>query len=118
MTISPEQIVIDNEIASMIRRILGGIEISQEALAVDIISEVGPGRHFLAQKHTLKHVGELFIPKIANRSTRAEWKRLGEKDVAWAAREEAKHVLEAHQPEPLDKDIQRKLHEIAGAYCS
>jgi len=113
LTISPAQIVIDNEIAGMIRKILSGIEISQETLAVDIISEVGPGRHFLSQKHTLKHVGELFIPKIANRSTRAEWKRLGEKDAAQVAREEAKHVLETHQPEPLDEDIKRELHEIA-----
>ena len=113
LTISSEQVVIDNEIAGMLRRILGGIEISQETLAVDVISKVGPGQHFLAQKHTLKHVGELFIPMIANRNTRAEWRRLGEKDVAQVAREEAKHILETHQPEPLDESIQRELREIA-----
>jgi len=113
LTISPEQIVIDNEIADMIRKILDGMEINQETLATDVISKVGPGQHFLAQKHTLKHAGELFIPKIANRSTREEWKRRGEADVARVARREAVRVLESHQPEPLERGIQRGLHEIA-----
>ena len=113
LTISMEQIVIDNEIASLIQRILRGIELSDETLALDVIGKVGPGNHFLTEKHTLKHVNELLIPRLANRSTRAEWKRSGEKDIARMAREEAKRILETHQPEPLDKTIREELNRIA-----
>ena len=113
LTISFEQILIDNEIASMILRILRGVEINEETLALDVIEKVGPGQHFLAEKHTLRHVNELLLPKLANRSTRADWERGGGRDIAGLARERARLTLEAHEPEPLEKDIRKKLHEMS-----
>jgi len=114
LTISCEQVAIDNEIASMILHILDGVEVNEETLAMDVIRKVGPKHHFLAEKHTLKHVSELFIPKLANRNTRAEWTRAGEKDIARVASDTAKRILEAHRPEPLEKDIREKLRKMAG----
>jgi trimethylamine--corrinoid protein Co-methyltransferase len=77
--------VVDNEIASMIRRIVEGVEVNQETLALDVIEKVGPGGHFLAEKHTREHASKLLLPKLANRSSRAIWRRSGEKDVAKVA---------------------------------
>jgi trimethylamine--corrinoid protein Co-methyltransferase len=113
LTISSEQVLIDNEIASMILRILGGVKVNDESLAVDVIGKVGPGHHFLSEKHTLNHVGELFMPKLANRSPRGKWRRAGEKDIARVARDEAKLILKTHQPEPLEKSIQDRLRKMA-----
>ena len=112
LTVSPEQVVIDNEIAATILRMLAGIEVDHETLAVDAIGKVGPGGHFLAEKHTLRHVGELFIPKLANRTTRADWRRAGEKDIARMARDEAKRLVQTHQPEPLGMHIRQELHRL------
>ena len=112
LTVSPPQLVIDNEIAGMILRGQRGIEINQETLAVDIIKKVGPARHYLTQKHTLRHIKELYIPQLADKKTRAEWQKTGSKDILQRAKEKTKNILETHQPQPLEKQIQKELSKI------
>jgi len=112
LTVSPAQLVIDNEIAGMILRGLSGIEVNDETLAVDVIRKVGPGGHFLSQKHSLQHIKELFIPELADRKTRGEWRGAGSKDVLQRAKEKAKNIMETHEPEPLEKEVQEELSRI------
>ena len=52
-TFSFTQLVIDNEIAGMVKRVIQGIGVSDETLATDLIKKVGAGRDFLSQRHTL-----------------------------------------------------------------
>ncbi len=75
LTVSYEKLVMDNEILGMCQRVLRGIEVNDETLAVDLICEVGresgSERHFLARQHTVEHMrSEFFLPKLANRETR------------------------------------------------
>ena len=110
LTASFEQAVIDNEICGMVARALRGIDVNDETLAIDVIENVGPGGQYLSQKHTLKHLKkEQYIPKIIKREKREDWERAGSKDLWKVAREEAKKILKEHQPEPLDKDIEKEL---------
>ena len=53
MTLDFGQIVADNEFALMIKRLLLGIPVSDDELAVDLIKEVGAGGHFLSEMHTM-----------------------------------------------------------------
>jgi len=62
----PEQIIFDDEIYHMNRVVAEGIDTSAEALALDVIAEVGPRGHFLAQKHTREHVREIWIPELTH----------------------------------------------------
>ncbi len=112
LTVSPPQLVIDNEIAGMILRGQSGIEVNDETLAVDVIKKVGPGGHYLTQKHSLKHIEELYIPELADRKTGGEWRKAGSKDILQRAKEKAKKLLETHKPEPLEKEIQKELKKI------
>jgi len=112
LTVSPAQLVIDNEIAGMILRGLSGIEVNDETLAVDVIKRVGPGGHFLSEKHSLDHIKELYIPELADRKTRGEWRDAGSKDILQRAKEKAKKILETHKPEPLEKEVQEELSKI------
>ena len=74
LTVSYEKLVIDNEILGMIQRVLRGIEVNDETLAVDVLIKQGPGGNFMAEKHTLEHMrGEFFFPKLANRQTRGRY---------------------------------------------
>ncbi|MGQ4914675.1 MAG: trimethylamine methyltransferase family protein [Candidatus Asgardarchaeia archaeon] len=111
LTISMESLVIDNEIAGMIYRALRGIEINDDTLALDIIAKVGPGGHFLGQKHTLEHIRtEHFIPKLSNRMRRDKWEELGSKDIWTVAKEEVRRILKEHEVEvPLEKDVEKEL---------
>jgi trimethylamine--corrinoid protein Co-methyltransferase len=71
LTVSYEKLVVDNEILGMIQRVLRGIEVNDETLAVDLLIEQGPDGNFMAARHTLEHMrSEFFFPKLANRDRR------------------------------------------------
>jgi trimethylamine--corrinoid protein Co-methyltransferase len=109
---SLEKLIIDDEVFGGLKRILKGIEVSDVSLAVDVIEAVGPGGHFLAQKHSREHLrNERWFPKISNRLGLQEWKK--EKLDLWQkARREAKKIVESHSPEPLEKEIEEKIAAI------
>ena len=64
---SYSQMLMDCEIFSIIRKVMQGIVVDDETLALDVIHNVGPGGNFLSQKHTLKHMREIFIPQFMDR---------------------------------------------------
>ena len=71
LTISYDKLVIDNEILGMCQRVLRGVEVNDETLALDLMIERGPGHDFLAEEHTVRHMrGEFFMPELANRDKR------------------------------------------------
>ncbi len=110
---TPEQLLIDAEIAEMLYRLTQGIEVNEETLALDLIHKIGPGGHYLAEKHSLKHLQEEhYFPKIADRQSYETWKKAGSKTVTSTAREKAKEILKTHQPAPLEKDVQERMAEI------
>jgi trimethylamine--corrinoid protein Co-methyltransferase len=59
VTYSPQQLVIDNEIARYVRHAIRGIEVNQETLALNVIHEVGPHGHTYDHPHTVKHFREV-----------------------------------------------------------
>jgi len=59
---SYDMLVMSNEIIGMVKRIMGGIPVNEETLAVDVIAKVGPGGHFLGEKHTFKHFRKFWLP--------------------------------------------------------
>jgi len=110
---SIEMAVICNEIIGMVSRIVKGIEVNDETLAVDVIRAVGPEGHFMSQKHTLKHLEtELFFPKLFDRTSEVTWAKAGKRDLRDVAKENAKKILKEHFPEPLPKDVERQLAQI------
>ncbi len=113
LTSSYEQYVIDNEILGMVTRVLSGIEVSKETLAVDVIEKVGPRGNFLGEMHTLQSIPrEHFIPEISNRQIREDWERDGSKTTMEVAREKAREILRTHHPTPLPEDVDREFQLI------
>jgi len=113
MTWSHEQAVIDNEIISMVKRVVQGIDVTDETMAVDIIKQAHEIKDFLRQKHTIQHmVREQSRPRLIDRNTRETWERKGSTDLTQRAREEARRILRTHRPEPLGDDVKRALREI------
>jgi trimethylamine--corrinoid protein Co-methyltransferase len=105
MTLSYEDMVISNEVGGMVLRALRGIEVNEETLAENVIHKVGPGGNFLTEKHTLEHLRkEIFIAEIFD--------KLKVKDIREAAKKKAKHLLNTHQPESLDKGVREELRRI------
>lgn len=111
--ISYEKVIIDNDISGMVSRILNGITVSDNTLALDVISRVGPGGHFLGQEHTREFFKkEHFVPEISDRRAPESWVKAGSKDIREVARERAKQILKEHVPPPLDKTVKEELLTI------
>jgi len=71
LTVSYEKMVVDNEILGMSQRVLSGIEVNDDTLALELLIEKGPGKDFLAEEHTVRHMREeFFVPRLANRLKR------------------------------------------------
>lgn len=71
LTVSYEKLVLDNEILGMCQRVLRGIEVNDESLALDLLIEKGPGKEFVADEHTVRHMRqEFFTPRLSNRDKR------------------------------------------------
>lgn len=110
MAVSYEQYVLDDEILGAIGRVLQGVVVTPETLAGELISEVGPGGHFLAQAHTLKFMhDELYMPPTAVRHNYAAWEKNGCKNMVENAREEVEKVLAEHRSIPLPDDLEKEL---------
>jgi len=112
------QMVADNEFAASIHRLRSRFEVSEDALAVEVIAKVMDGSHnFLGQKHTMKYLksGEIFVSKLANRDTWEQWEADGRKDIASRAQVEAERILAEHEVEPLEDAQIRELDAIMAA---
>ncbi len=108
---SYEQMMMDCEIFNIVQKTLQGFPVDEESLAMDTIRAVGPGGNFLSQKHTLKHMRELFVPQYMDRRPYNVWeeKKDGARD--WAL-SKARQILASHQPDPLDPAISLEFDNI------
>ena len=112
VTFDCAQFVMDNEIARMIKRVVGGIRVDDESLAVDDIHAVGPFGDFLSLDSTYKHMRDLSQPEILDRRTRDEWEERGSRDLYATCREKARDIIREHRPEPVPGDVAARLHAI------
>ena len=107
------QLVIDNDIFKMIRKVMEGMRVDDENLAVDIIKSVGPGGDFLMQDHTMKYMRTLpSVPNLIDRGNRENWLASGEKGLAEKAAERAAEILANHKPLPLSDEAKSALRSV------
>lgn len=112
-TMSYEQFVLDEEIIGFSKRILNGIGVTAEEIAVDVIKAMGPGGSFLGAKHSLKHFRkELWMPQISDRTTWSQWHEKGEESAEVRAREKARKLLASHRHPVLPGEVESKIWSI------
>jgi len=105
------QMMMDCEIFAIIHKMMQGIVVNEDTLALDTIAAVGPGGNFLAQKHTRQHMRDIFLPQFMDRRPYNEWEAQKDDARAWAL-VKARKILETHQPEPLDPQLSAELSRI------
>ena len=109
------QLVMDDEIARMIKFAVGGIAVTDETMAVDDIAAVGAFGDFLSLDATLRHMRELSQSELLDRRVREEWESRGATDLAARARARALELVESHRPLPLDPDAAEQMRRIIAA---
>jgi trimethylamine--corrinoid protein Co-methyltransferase len=109
----PEQIIFDDEIYHTHRILAQGVDTTADGLALDVIKTVGPRGHFLAQKHTRKHMRKIWIPGLSQPLMDLGGEPLP--DIHLRARAELNRILAEHEPEPLETDVRVELQAILRA---
>ena len=105
------EMMMDCEIFSIVHKMMEGIVVNEETLALDVIAAVGPGSHYLGQKHTRKHMRELFMPQFMDRRPYSEWETKKDDARDWALAK-ARKTLKEHQPDPLKENISKEFDRI------
>jgi trimethylamine--corrinoid protein Co-methyltransferase len=107
MVCSAEMLVMGDEVIGMAKRFIQGIAVNAETLARDVIEQVGPGGHYLQEKHTVRHLrNELWMPRLLTRQHRELWQQGGAKDLGQRVGERTRELAEGHQVPPLpDKTL-------------
>jgi trimethylamine--corrinoid protein Co-methyltransferase len=113
MTFSFGQLVIDDEIAGMVKRVVRGVGVDRELMGVEVIKKVGIGNNFLTEPHTIKHLeAEQAQATIIDRRRRGAWEKRGSKSLIQSANERARELLKTHEPKPLAEELIEELKRI------
>jgi len=111
--ISLSQMLIDDEIVSILKRLQRGVEVNQETLAYDLIASLGAKADYLGQDHTLRHFRtEAFYPQLAWTNRREAWNQAGSTTLSDRAQSRVNEILQGEPPCYVDADTQRELLKI------
>ena len=93
------KLLIDNEIALMLKQTVRGLQFNQENLALNTIVETGPGGTFLNKAHTKKRMRTTAVlPEIADRAPREQWEAKGMPDAQAQAMQRVQEILTSDNP--------------------
>jgi len=107
----PEAIMLDSDIYHRVRLEAAGLDTSVNALAIDVIRDVGPRGHFLKHAHTRDGLRRLAYSNLTGQAAAAG----GYQDPVERAREQVNWILENHFPEPMQRAQQREFQNILRA---
>ena len=113
-----ESILIDNDMLGAINRNVRGIEVTDESLSLEVISDVclnGPG-HYLGSDQTLSLMQREYIyPQLGNRMSPKEWNEAGKPDILKNATAKKREILSTYYPAYLSPETDAEIranHDI------
>lgn len=110
----PVKAILDDDIAGAAGRLLEGVEVNDETMAVELINKVGPiPGMFLNQAHTRKwYKKEQYVPAMADRLPYVEWVEQGSKNALAHARDKFEEIVATHKPAPLTPQQEQTIEDI------
>jgi trimethylamine--corrinoid protein Co-methyltransferase len=109
MAMSYEKFLLDLQIIVMANRVVRGIHIDDETLALDAIHEVGPGGEFLTNDHTLKFCRSERWPATIDSS--AATLLNNHKDMMQWLKEKKEDMLDAYRQPELPDDVRSDMEK-------
>jgi trimethylamine--corrinoid protein Co-methyltransferase len=113
-----ESLLIDNDMLGSINRNVRGIEVNDETLSLEAITDVcleGPG-HYLGHSQTLSLMQRDYVyPALGNRMSPKEWNEAGKPDIIERATARKREILATYFPDYLPREIDdviRANHDI------
>ncbi|MBF0200431.1 MAG: trimethylamine methyltransferase family protein [Desulfamplus sp.] len=113
LTVALEQYVIDDEIIGNCCKVLKGIEVDAEHLAVDVIKKTGPGGNFMTSPHTMEHMRKEYFQGngVTDRKSRSKWEKSGALDARENAKKIAKKLMANSETDYIDPNIDEAIRK-------
>ena len=112
MTLDYGKMLLDDEINLAIKRVIGGMQVNEETLSVELIKEIGHSGNFLTHPSTYEQFGNLIQPQLINRDNYEQWTEKGQRDIHDMAMEKARSIVENHRPTPISQQAQQEIDDI------
>jgi trimethylamine--corrinoid protein Co-methyltransferase len=119
MTCSHEQLLMDEEMSAISRRLAAGVRVDEETVAKDLIIKTGPQNpSYLTTAHTLKWLygDEYVAPRLSVREPFGSWAAKGAKDVYQLAREKVNDYTRVEPNRPTPRQM-AQLAEILASFA-
>ena len=110
LTCSFEKLILDAELLQMQAAMLEPIDLSEDALGLDAIAEVGPAGHFFGTQHTLdRYENAFYSPMLSDWRNFEAWEEDGAKTATTRANEIWKQLLKEYEKPPIDPAVEEEL---------
>ena len=104
------KLLLDADQLTMMQRMVGGIDLSENGQAMDAIRETGPGQHFLGSSHTQANFEDAFWRSdLADYTTFEQWSSEGAVESAKRAENRARTMLNNYEVPAIDPAIDEAL---------
>ena len=115
---SQEAFLLDSQMVSGVLRAVRGIEVTDDSLSVEVISDVVHGEgHFLGHEQTLTLMETEYVyPALADRKSIDDWEQSGATDIRQRAREALKEILRTHYPRYVDRAADERIRADFGIH--
>ena len=112
LTASFEKLIVDAEMLQMMSEYLKPIEVNEDTIALDAITEAGAGGHFFGVQHTMSRYETAFYqPFLTDQRNFENWEEGGSRDTQTRANAIWKQLLNEYEQPPLDPAIDEELSE-------
>lgn len=113
---SLDMLVMTDEIIAMTRRIMRGVEVSDDTLMLDLIDQVGPAGDFMSAEETARRCRqEIWVPRLMDRQRWVNWQAAGASTMHERVRARVRHILATHTPPPLPPGVAEKIEAVLRA---
>ena len=107
-----QELVMDTEIYSWNAMIARGVPVDDETIALDAIKDVGVGGNFLSQRHTRRHMRDVWRPRLLDRSMWDTWVASGREGAYEKATALVRQLLGEHEVIPLADQVRATVERI------
>ena len=110
------EMVLDAEIFNLLHYLTDTSAMSLSDSIAQVIESVGPGGHYLSDKHTLENMRRQWMPRLFDRLSWEDWESAGKPGPQALANERVQSLLSTHEPPPLDDGVEDEILRIIDAF--
>jgi trimethylamine--corrinoid protein Co-methyltransferase len=107
-----KQLLMDADVADMVKFTVAGLPVNDASLSVDIIKEVGAAKNFLSHKDTFQNRKIQSNPVLFDRNMRGRWEERGSQSMSERAEAKLRTIVAQYRPPELPPAVRKTIRDI------